>query len=140
VTAEKLNNLYEAYQGKPSQDSLANVLMAALKFASRKFSRDSDREDIASEVSMVVWRSIDPSCQSPLKPFDVTKSSFSTWLSNVCVKQRENYKRNQEHHVDYIGDTVDLDRLVNAQQCGGGWRNGAYPSENYYYEGPDYED
>jgi hypothetical protein len=137
MKASELNLLYGWYIAAPGHLTLSDLLEGVRKYAIAKFYRDLDKEDIAQECVKRVWRSVDPTCIKPLKSFDISQSSFSTWTSLACNNARRNVRATAMRE-EPTGDS-DLERAASMDpwHSKGRRKVGPLPTEGYYYEKND---
>jgi DNA-directed RNA polymerase specialized sigma24 family protein len=90
ATSKALN---ESFKNFSKSRDIAPLLAIVREHVIKKMFREEEKDDIAQECLLNVWRSVDPTCPRPLARFDISKSSFSSWLAKRIQAVARDYKK-----------------------------------------------
>jgi DNA-directed RNA polymerase specialized sigma24 family protein len=92
MTDDKINKSFQKYIGGNGLEPLLQDTYKSFVWA---LAQEEEREDIAQEGVISVWRSLDRTCEKPLKEFKPEMSAYATWSRLVLHTALVKYMRDK---------------------------------------------
>ena len=120
-SAEQLDEAFHTFKDNPSPENRDSLLEMSRRYSLAKH-RYAD--DLALRVMVNVWRATDPTCASPLTPYDPSKGAkFSTWLYQVTARRAIDAFRSEKSR-EVATDTEELEQRIAFALRADPWHSG----------------